>query len=173
MTRGRKPKPLALRVIEGNPGKRALASKNVAKPPVSAGLRPPAHLNADAKRHWREMARQLEVLGLLAAIDRGALAVMCDNYGLWAQSQRSLRAYAATTDGKTVPPGMMKHPSGATVAHPLLKVARDARRDYLKAAAEFGMTPSARSRVEIGKTAAGDRAPSSKFSGLIGGKARA
>lgn len=169
MTRGRKPKPLALRVIEGNPGKRSL-TKNVARPPVSAGLEAPSHLNSDGKRHWREMGRQLEVLGLLAAIDRGALAALCQAYGLWADAERRLKAYNSSEAGKKAGAFLMETPGGAIIQHPLVRMARDSRRDYLKAAAEFGMTPSARSRVDIGKTPGAGAPPASKFTGLIGGK---
>lgn len=170
--RGRKPKPIELRVIEGNPGKREIP-KNRARPPVSVGLTPPSHLNPDAKRHWKEMSRQLEVLGLLAAIDRGALAVMCQNYGVWAQAERTLNAYARSDDGKKSGHGLMTGSNGGLVSHPMVAVARRARADYLKAASEFGMTPTARSRVDVGKAGGGPAPPASKFAGMIGGKGRA
>lgn len=169
MTRGRKPKPHNLRVIEGNPGKRSM-SRDIPKPPVSAGLSAPSHLNGDGKRHWTEMARQLEVLGLLAAIDRGALAALCQAYGVWADAERRLKAYNLSEKGRKAGAYLIETPSGAIIQHPLVTIARDARRDYLKASAEFGMTPSARQRVEVGKAAGGNAPPASKFSGLVGGK---
>jgi len=166
VTRGRKPKPNHLRVIEGNPGKRAI-NPNEPKPPISEGLTPPTHLNSDGKREWRRIARQLELLGLLSDIDRGALGAYCQSYGIEAQASRGLKAYARTPAGKKL--GMLAEtPSGALIQHPLVGVARRARLDMVKFAAEFGMTPSARSRVKVEP---GDKG--SKFAGLVGGKVRA
>jgi P27 family predicted phage terminase small subunit len=171
--RGRKPKPTHLRVIEGNPGKRAI-NRNEARPPVSAGLAAPAHIGPDGKREWRRVARQLEVLGLLASIDRGALAAYCAAYGLWADAQRRLAAYNASEKGKKAGAYLIETPGGAIIQHPLVGIVNQARKDVVKFAAEFGMTPSARSRVDVRPEGGGAaRAPASKFSGLVNGRRQA
>lgn len=52
--RGRKPKPTALKVLEGNPGKRQL---NVVEPkPRNKAPKCPAWLDAEAKKEWRRLA---------------------------------------------------------------------------------------------------------------------
>ena len=52
-TRGRKPKPTALKALEGNPGKRPL---NEHEPvPPKATLRCPAWLEAEAKKEWKRL----------------------------------------------------------------------------------------------------------------------
>lgn len=166
MTRGRKPKPTHLRVIEGNPGHRAI-NANEPKPGVSKGLSAPSHLNSDAKREWKRVARSLELLGLLSDIDRGALAAYCQSYGIEAAASRAIDKHMRSDDGRKW--GMLvATPSGALIQHPLVGVARRARLDMVKFAAEFGMTPSARSRVKVEPGEKG-----SKFAGMIGGKARA
>lgn len=167
MTRGRKPKPSHLRVIEGNPGKRAINSQEP-KPPVSRGLTAPAHLSVDGKREWKRISRSLELLGLLADIDREALAAYCGAHGVLVAAERALKAYARTDEGKKHGPMLVATPGGALIQHPLVGVARRARLDLVKFAAEFGMTPSARSRVKVQPGEKG-----SKFAGLVGGKARA
>lgn len=165
MTRGRKPKPSHLKLIEGNPGKRAVNS-NEPKPPTSTGLKAPTHLNRDGKREWARISRQLELLGLLSDIDRGALGAYCQSYGIEVAASRALDKHLRTDDGKKF--GMMvQTPGGALIQHPLVGVARRARLDMVKFAAEFGMTPSARSRVKVEP---GDKG--SKFAGLVGGKGR-
>lgn len=167
MTRGRKPKPTHLRVIEGNPGKRGI-NRDEPKPPVSRGLSPPAHLSPDAKREWKRVSRSLELLGLLADIDREALAAYCGAHGVLVAAERALREYARTEAGKKLGPMLAETPGGALIQHPLVGVARRARLDIVKFAAEFGMTPSARSRVKVQPGEKG-----SKFAGLVGGKAGA
>ena len=50
MTRGRKPKPTHLKLIEGNPGKRPI--RTGPERPVTTMPEPPDHLNADARTEW-------------------------------------------------------------------------------------------------------------------------
>ncbi|WP_426032826.1 P27 family phage terminase small subunit, partial [Caulobacter sp. DWP3-1-3b2] len=72
MTRGRKPKPTALKLIEGNPGKRAL---NDAEPNAGPIGNPPDDLDGLALAKWREMARLWRLV--LTAADRDQLAEYC------------------------------------------------------------------------------------------------
>ena len=65
--RGRKPKPTAVKVLEGNPGKRSL---NTAEPkPEKKAPRCPSWLEDEAKKEWKRMSKQLEQLGILTEID--------------------------------------------------------------------------------------------------------
>lgn len=62
-TRGRKPKPTAIKELEGNPGKRPL---NANEPrPERKAPRCPAWLDTEAKREWRRMGKVLEQMGML------------------------------------------------------------------------------------------------------------
>ena len=55
--RGRKPKPTAVKVLEGNPGKRSL---NTGEPkPEKKAPRCPSWLEEEAKKEWKRMAKQL------------------------------------------------------------------------------------------------------------------
>ena len=56
--------------------------------------------------------------------------------------------------------------TGSLTQHPIYRVAVEAARDMLKYAAEFGLAPSARTRIAGGIAAA--PAPG-KFDGLLGG----
>lgn len=133
---GRPPKPTALKLVTGNPGKRAL---NRDEPRPRAGLpTPPPVLNDDAKAEWRRVARDLHQCGLLTLVDRSALAAYCQAYGRWCEAEREIAAYGMTVTTE----------AGNVIQHPLVGVARRAMTDMVKFAAEFGMTPSARSRVQ-------------------------
>lgn len=72
-TRGRKPKPTAIKVLEGNPGKRPL---NANEPkPEKKSPKCPSWLEPEAKKEWRRMAKVLERLGVLTEIDAAAFEV--------------------------------------------------------------------------------------------------
>jgi phage terminase small subunit len=75
--RGRKPKPAALRVLEGNPSGRPIA------PGVEYALdwpSVPAWLDAEARAHWEVIREQLDGVGVVAHVDGGLLAGLCDCY---------------------------------------------------------------------------------------------
>jgi phage terminase small subunit len=73
--RGRKPKPTALKLIEGNPGKRPL---NAGEPRLGVAVPTcPAHLCPSAKAEWKRLARQMHTLRIITELDRSALAAYC------------------------------------------------------------------------------------------------
>jgi len=88
MTRGRKPKPTHLKLIEGNPGKRPIRTG----PERSATTmpEPPDLLNADARTEWERVAHGLHALRLLENVDRAALAAYCTAYARWVQAERAI-----------------------------------------------------------------------------------
>lgn len=144
-TRGRKPKPTHLKLVTGNPGKRALA-KREAKPPLSEPT-PPPHLCDDAKVEWGRVIGTLVSCGLMTQIDRAALAAYCQAYGRWVQAERAL-ARMSEKDPNTHAL-MVKTINGNAIQNPLVGTANKALELMMKAAAEFGMTPSARSRIDV------------------------
>ena len=78
MTTGRKPKPTALRLLAGNPGKRPV---NAQEPDTGAAdLTPPAELTVAARKHWRRLAPMLALSGVLKQSDRDVLALYCEGY---------------------------------------------------------------------------------------------
>ena len=88
MTRGRKPKPTALKIAEGNPGKRRI-NGNEPKPPGSLPDCPP-HLSAVAREEWNRIAASLNRIGLLTQVDRTTMAGYCQCYGRWVEAEQKL-----------------------------------------------------------------------------------
>lgn len=141
--RGRKPTPTAIKIAKGNPGRRPL---NTLEPTPALGLPdPPEHLSVEAVAEWRRVAPDLHRAGLLSFVDRAALAVYCQAYGRWVQAEAALRRVAERSPGGAALIVQTTH--GNWIPNPLLGIANKAYRDVLAACAEFGMTPSARSRV--------------------------
>ena len=144
MTRGRKPKPTVLKLVTNNAGNRPL---NENEPiPASRDLEAPDSLIPDARAEWDRVASDLIASGLITTADLGALAVYCTAYGRWVQAERILAADAKANpdnEGLTI-----ETSNGNVVINPRLGIRNKAAADLMKAAAELGMTPSARSRVQ-------------------------
>lgn len=135
--RGRKPKPTALKILEGNPGKRAINGAEPRPPPDLPSC--PAHLSAPAKTEWRRLAGVLHRLGLLSAPDRAALAAYCQAWGRWVEAETWLQET----------PVMLRTPSGYVQPSPWLAVANKNLELMQKYMAELGMTSASRSRVTV------------------------
>lgn len=141
MGRGRKPKPTSLKLLQGNPGKRRL---NREEPEVAAGVPPkPDFLDRFASQQWDYLVSVLAPARMLTKGEQGALLVACDAYSQLRHCEQILRerkslSYVGTTA------------SGDEIYRPYPEVAQrnQARRQYLSALAELGLTPSARSRVK-------------------------
>ena len=141
--RGRKPVPTHLKLVRGNPGKRRLNSVEPA--PERIIPTPPPELTPDARLEWERVAGELHRIGVLSGIDRAALAAYCQAYGRWIVAERAIARMAERdqlTDGL-----MIRTTNGNAVQNPLVGTANKAMADLVRYAAEFGMTPSARSRI--------------------------
>lgn len=135
--RGPAPKPTHLKVLEGNPGKRPL-NKNEPKPkPVAPKC--PTWLDKEAKREWKRVAPELEKLGLLTIVDGTALAAYCQAYSRWAAAEKVLTTEGMTYETET---GYIRQRPEVGIVQKYLNLIRGF-------CAEFGLTPSARSRMTL------------------------
>lgn len=138
--RGRKPKPTKLRLLGGNAGKRPVGEEP--RPPVPESTPyAPRHLNDDAKREWRRIVKILLGLGLYTEVDRAALAMYCQAWGRWVEAERQVEA----TGG----PVLTSKETGNLYQNPYLYVANRAWEQVRKMLTEFGLSPSARSRLNV------------------------
>jgi P27 family predicted phage terminase small subunit len=135
---GPKPKPTALKVIQGNPGKRRLP-KNEPKPRRIAPD-PAAYLDADAVKVWKELAPELEAVGVLTIVDRYAFAAYCQAVADIA----GLSAFLAE-HGETHNTGQ----HGAIQQRPQVAMLHKAYDRAAKFGAEFGIGAASRTKVEV------------------------
>lgn len=153
--RGKRPKPTAIKKLEGNKSRRPLP---VNEPEISVPERvpqPPNHLSEEALLEWHRQAPTLHASGILTEVDVPALAAYCQLYGRWVQAERalSLRRDTAMYEGDPAQGFLVNSPNGAMMQAPLVGVANTAARDMMRYAGEFGLTPSARARVQaVGKS---------------------
>ena len=138
---GRRPKPTHLKVVAGNPGKRAL---NKAEPQPNRQIPScPAHLKDAAKVAWGRLSVMLDRIGVLTEADAYALERACACYAELLELQtlvdRDGLTYSTTsTAGEAVIKG-----------NPAVAMLADADRRFKGYLVEFGLTPAARSKVKV------------------------
>ena len=137
--RGPAPKPTKMRILEGNPARRPLPENE----PQPENKMPtcPAHLNAEAKREWRRMGRELHRIGLLTMVDRAAFAAYCQHWARWVEAEQHLQK----DEIKLV----YQSANGMWRQNPWIAVANEAMKGMHTFLGEFGMTPSARTRIQV------------------------
>ena len=152
---GRKPKPTALKRLEGNPGKRQL---NEYEPkPGKKAPKCPIWLDVEAKKEWRRTARQLEELGILTEVDMAAFAGYCQAYARWKEAEEFISRHGT----------IVKTPSGYWQQVPQVSIAQTYLKIMNKFAEQFGLTPSSRSRIIASDGGPADAAD--EMENLLGG----
>lgn len=134
-SRGPAPKPTYLKILNGNPGKRAL-NKDEPKPERTAP-KCPTWLEEDAKKEWKRIAPKLAKMGLLTTIDMAAFAAYCQAYARWKQAEEALAKHGT----------VFKTPNGYIQQLPQVALARNYARLMKEFMQQFGMTPSARTAI--------------------------
>jgi P27 family predicted phage terminase small subunit len=159
---GRRPLPTHLKVLRGNPGRRALPEN---EPEPAAPLQvpdAPAFLQGYACDEWYRIAEELLRLGLLTVVDLQPLAAYCMSYARWRTAEETLIEMAKLDP--VLRGLLLKTRSGTPIQNPLVATAARAAADMVRYATEFGLTPSARARISAGPLAT---ARDSKFAGLL------
>jgi P27 family predicted phage terminase small subunit len=135
-SRGRKPAPPEQKALKGErPGRINPAAPT---PPDGVG-EPPEILDEEGVRQWHRFAPVLARMGVLKESDADALALYCEHYSRWVVATKEIRKYGLTSVCGT---------GGEKVA-PAVGIARESMAAMLKLLAEFGCTPSSRSRVRV------------------------
>lgn len=139
MTRGAKPKPTAMKEAAGTLRKHR---QNKAEPAYSSdGIEAPEMVKADtlALAEWNRLAPELVRVRVVTKADIAVLSAYCLTYARWQFAESKLRR-----DGLIVEAPRTKVPM-----HNMYRdIARQSMQDCIKFAAELGVTPSARTRVQ-------------------------
>lgn len=145
-TRGRKPKPTHLKVLEGNPGKRPLPQNEPKPKPIAP--KAPAWLDPAAKKLWKHLGPQLELLGLLTAVDGAAFEAACQSYATWVKCEKYLKDNGLTVevqkegdDGNLYTSYIQQRPE--------VSIGNKALQAFKAFCTEFGLTPASRTRIDL------------------------
>lgn len=153
--KGRPPKPTAIKELEGNPGKRPL-NKNEPRPKQKAP-KCPSWLEPDAKKEWRRLSKELEAMGLLTQVDMAAFAGYCQAFARWKEAEEFISKHGS----------ILKTSSGYIQQIPQVSIAQQNLKQIRNFCSELGLSPSARSRLNINNT--GGSIESDEMEGLLAG----
>ena len=144
-------KPTAIKVLAGNPGKGKIC-KTEPKPRFGAPACPD-WLNARAKSAWANVVPELLSVGVLTIADGLALQQLCEAYADWKEACEIIGREGITyIDDK-----------GNSKINPAARIKSDADKRVRMWLIEFGLTPSARTRLSGGKSAEEQADPWSTF----------
>jgi P27 family predicted phage terminase small subunit len=141
-----------LKVIHGGKYKEAELRAKVPKP-RRVLPRCPDYLTGEAEACWKRTAKELYDAGLLTSVDRDALALYCQAFARWRETENALAKSTViirTNVKRDEETGEIVG-GGNWIQNPLLAIANKAFEQMSKLQAEFGMTPSSRTRVSIAK----------------------
>jgi P27 family predicted phage terminase small subunit len=142
---GRRPNPTHLKLLRGNPGHQAL-NKNEPQPDPTPNVPdPPEYLVGFAKDEWVRVCVELYSMKLLTRVDLQPLAAYCQAYAVFRTAVETYNEMAKRDPATRAI--MVKAKTGTALQNPVLLTMRHAANDMVRYAAEFGFTPSARSRI--------------------------
>ena len=124
---GRKPKPTAVKKLEGNPGKRKLNTKEPA--PAKGMPDCPEWLLPEAKKEWERLADLMSQMGVLTEVDMAAFAAYCQSYARWKEAQEHIDSGGSTFETD----------KGYQQQTPWVGIANTNQKLMLQAASEFGL----------------------------------
>lgn len=149
--RGPKPLPDNVHALRGNPSKKPLAAlKNGTRVPVEIP-EPPREIKGASKKIWDRIAPRLVKLGVIANVDESALVRYCHAYAGYLEVIRDIEKLnrEGAKEGVAHKGLITNTPSGYQQQSVLFQI-RSKYHDELKSLeAVFGMTPSARSTVDV------------------------
>lgn len=145
--RGPLPEPATLKLIKGNPGHRRIGTLlDEFKPEVEIP-EAPAFLWTEAKLEWDRITPELESYGLVSKLDRGLLAMLCQEWARYCWAEEKI-----ATLNKADPQGeagliATAPTSGYRMPSVYAQISRRALETYEKLCTHFGLSPSGRTRV--------------------------
>jgi len=143
--RGRKPKPTAVKVLEGNPGKRVLNAREP-QPPISPEtFEPPRELAGDpvALAYWQELVPVLRQIRQITDVDRGVLVALCVQWSRYIEATAALQQRDEQGRSRM----LIRLEGGTFQQNPYIAIANKSLLLCTKLWIELGLTPSSRSRV--------------------------
>lgn len=154
---GRRPKPLAIHKLNGNPRHMSKAELNGDNNPQPALTAPemPKGLPRAARREFRRMVPLLQAIGVISEVDGLALAEYCRAHALIEMAQKEIDkngmtfiTYFEDKDGNAI--------AGDIKANPACSILSTQQKVMKSFLIEFGLTPASRSKLKITKKADAD-----------------
>ncbi len=146
---GRPSVPSKVHYLHGNPSKIPAADLHDGFQPDVELPDCPSVLKGEAAKEYRRLGEELQRYGLVSKVDRGTLAMISTEWARYVWAEEKIRE--ANKGDPAGERGLVdRTPNDYKVMSVYLQISRGAIALYLKMAAEFGLTPAARSRVKPG-----------------------
>ena len=141
----RRPKPTAIKILEGNPGGRPL-NELEPKPPLGVPEMPKG-MGTAAKRYWHVFVKELTTVGVLSIVDGLALSQACRSAALAEQFyNESLKEPMVDVPFFDKQGGLAGYTRKTNPALPGYLATSKNMKSYL---IEFGLTPASRTKLKI------------------------
>lgn len=160
---GRRPKPTHLKVVSGNPGKRALNKREPKPKKVIPSC--PEHLSTESKVAWGRLCVLLDRMGVLTEADALALERLCDCYSEILECRELIERDGRTYSSVSAAKNEGEEPQFLLKANPAVAMLADADRRFKGYLVEFGLTPAARSKVQVKDDGDNEKDPLKEFFG--------
>ena len=154
--RGRKPKPVAQHLADGDPshrGVKRLRERLDAEPKAARGLPScPKHLGERARKAWKFWSEELEAMNLDRRPDAQMLEGACVAYEAAVKAYETVEQQGSVIAKKALDPATQRLVVVDVKPHPAV-VQRNAAWMLVRAfCSEFGLSPASRTRLSIEKT---------------------
>ena len=97
----------------------------------------PDYLDGAAQQRWRELAKELSRVNLIARVDGDALALYCSTWSRWVAAVAKVQELGL----------VVTSPAGIPMQNPFLGVASAAAAQLVTLAKQLGLTPAARGEL--------------------------
>ncbi len=141
--------PTALKVATGNPGKRAINTK---EPKPKGKLTLPNTLSPLASKLWKRVVQAMPD-GVFTQADEAALVAYCEAYANLLTATKEINRVGMFSTGS----------QGQVIVHPAVRIQADASRIISSLGARIGFDPISRANITTDEEEAGD----DPFNGLI------
>jgi P27 family predicted phage terminase small subunit len=153
--RGRKPKPTAQQVAEGDPrklGVHRLEQKLEAEAKGSRGLpNCPSHLKGRARKAWKSWSEELERMNLDSRVDGQMLEGACVAYEAAIECYENIQKQGRLVAKRAVDPETNKLVVVSVKTNPLVGQMNAAWMIMRAFCSEFGLSPVSRTRLTVEK----------------------
>lgn len=151
---GRPSVPSNVHQLRGNPSKKPLAELLGEFQPDVELPDCPDHLRDEAAREYLRLGEELWRYNLVSSIDRGVLAMIATVWARYVWAEEKIREYN-DKDPQGERGLVDRTPNAYKVMSVYLQISNAAMTQYLKLAAEFGLSPASRSKVKPGESSQG------------------
>ena len=156
---GRPPTPTKLKVLQGNPGKRALNRAEPQPRPISPDC--PEFLNEGARQIWAGLVDELDTMGVLTRVDESTFAAYCAAYEEAQTLDKFLNEHGLTVTSQQ---------SGYIQQRPEVAIRNKAWDRVAKFGSELGIGAASRSRIEVKKPDGSDKDTAAEILSVTAGR---